>query len=255
MVETPIRQRPAPRPKLSKRLWRRLREPLTRSTFSKHALAFGLHSLLRLVRHTNRPAPGMASEDDTIATLRGNIIAVWHGQHLLAPMFLPRDLNCVAMVSRSADAELNALVLGRLGIGVARGSGGRSRRHASQKGGSSALIALKKALDDGKTAIMIADIPHGTPRDAGLGIIKLAQLSGRAIMPSAITTSRRIVLHRTWDKTTLNLPFGRYGFAVGEPLYVDRNADDEALERARRRLTDAINGVTEAAHRFADGTP
>ena len=33
---------------------------------------------------------------------------------------------------------------------------------------------------------MIADIPHGTPREAGQGIILLARLSGRPILPVAI---------------------------------------------------------------------
>ena len=78
------------------------------------------------------------------------IIALWHGQHLLAPAFYPSRRGLVAMVSRSADAELNAMVLERFGFEAVRGSGGREGRRHADKGGARALIALKKALDAGK---------------------------------------------------------------------------------------------------------
>ena len=84
------------------------------------------------------------------------------------------------MVSRSADAEMNALVIEKIGIEAVRGSGGRDSSQQVEKGGARALIALKKALDAGNNVAMIADIPHGTPREAGLGIVTLARLSGPA---------------------------------------------------------------------------
>jgi hypothetical protein len=55
---------------------------------------------------------------------------------------------------------------------------------------------------------MIADISKGESRQAGEGIVRLAKISGRPIVPVALATSRRNVLERTWDKTTINLPFG-----------------------------------------------
>ena len=113
------------------------------------------------------------------------------------------------MVSRSADAEMNALVIEKIGFEAVRGSGGRDSTKHLEKGGARALIALKKALDGGKNVAMIADIPHGTPREAGLGIVTLARLSGRPILPIALATSRRKVIEKSWDKTTINLPFGR----------------------------------------------
>ena len=156
------------------------------------------------------------------------------------------------MVSRGADAELNAQVVEKLGIETVRGSGGRAGINHFDKGGAKALITLKRALDAGKNVAMIADIPHGTPRDAGLGVILLAKYSGRPIMPVAVATSRRKVLEKTWDKTTLNLPFGRRAVAVGGPLYVPANATEEELEIKRRELTDALNEATGRAYRMVD---
>ncbi len=70
-------------------------------------------------------------------------------------------------------------------------------------------------------------------RVAGLGIVKLAQHSGRPIYPVAIATSRRIVLDN-WDRTAINLPFGRVAMVAGEPIYVPRDADDATLEASAR---------------------
>jgi lysophospholipid acyltransferase (LPLAT)-like uncharacterized protein len=157
------------------------------------------------------------------------------------------------MVSRSADAELNALMLQKFGIDAVRGSGGRENTKHLDKGGARALIALKKSLADGKNVAMIADIPHGTPRDAGLGIVLLARLSGRPLLPVAITTSRRKVLEKSWDKTTINLPFGRSSIVIGTPIFVAGNADDAEMERKRQEITVALNAVTAEAYRLVDG--
>ena len=71
-------------------------------------------------------------------------------------------------------------------------------------------------------------------RVAGLGVVKLAQHSGRPIYPVAIATSRRIELDN-WDRTAINLPFGRVALVASEAIYVPRDADDAALEAARQR--------------------
>jgi lysophospholipid acyltransferase (LPLAT)-like uncharacterized protein len=155
-------------------------------------------------------------------------------------------------VSRSADAELNALMLEKFGIEAVRGSGGRENSRHADKGGAKALIALKKTLAAGKNVAMIADIPHGTPRDAGPGIVLLARLSGRPMLPVAITTSRRKVLEKSWDKTTINLPFGRSAVVIGEPIFVKADADDAEMERKRQEITSALNGVTAEANRLVD---
>jgi lysophospholipid acyltransferase (LPLAT)-like uncharacterized protein len=233
--------------------WRKVRKPLAQSRFAKQAIATVLAQGLRFVRFTSPLAKGSDDLEAAYAAHAPAIVALWHGQHLLAPTIYPRRYDLVAMVSRSADAELNALVINKFGFRAVRGSGGRETTRGAEKGGASALIALKKALDAGTNVCMIADIPHGTPRQAGMGIVTLARLSGRPIVPVAIVTSRRKVLERTWDKTTINLPFGRSALAIGEPVYVDADADDETMERKRREVTAAINEATVRAYRMVDG--
>lgn len=236
-----------------KRLWRRIRKPLAQSTLAKNVLASLLANGLRFVKATNPIAPGSDPTETFLNEDFRCIYALWHGQHLLAPAFTPKGQRLPAMFSRSADAELNALAASRLGLEPIRGSGGREGEHSLEKGGARALIALKKALDQGRSVCMIADIPHGTPREAGLGIITLSRISGRPIVGVAFATSRRKVLEKSWDKTTINLPFGRCGVASAEPIQVPRNASESELEDYRKRVTDALNAATDRAYRLADG--
>lgn len=233
--------------------WLSIRRPLVQSRFFKNALATCLAWAFRFIRWTN---PIANSRDIDMAAAYAKetpgIGALWHGQHFLAPFYYPRGKPLTVMVSRSADAEMNALVLEKIGINAVRGSGGREMHRHREKGGANALVGLKRTLDAGTNVAMIADIPHGTPREAGLGIITLAKLSGRRIIPLAVATSRRKVLEKSWDKSTINLPFGRAGLIVGDAISVPADADDAMMEEKRRELTAALNDATERAYQIAD---
>lgn len=237
-----------------KAFWQRIRKPLAQSRFVKSALASLLAAFMRLIRLTNIQVKGSAEvAGGQYSHLEPGIIALWHGQHLLAPVYYPKGARpLVAMVSRSADAELNALAIEKFGIEAVRGSGGRESARHLDKGGAKALIALKKSLVAGKNVAMIADIPHGTPRDAGMGVILLARLSGRPILPTAIATSRRKVLEKSWDKTTINLPFGRSCITLGAPVHVAADADEAEMEAKRLELTASLNEATALAYRLVD---
>ncbi len=249
-------KRAAPRRKSAKRpksLWVRIRGPLAKSRVAKGMLTSLFAQSLRLIKITNPPVKGSSDLGGAKEGFEPGIIALWHGQHLLAPALYPGGRNLVAMVSRSADAEINAMVVEKFGIEAVRGSGGRDGGRPRRKGGAQALIALKKALEHGSNVAMIADIPNGKPRNAGMGIILLARLSGRPIRASAIATSRRKVLEKTWDKTTISLPFGRRAVVVSPMIHVAADADEAEMERKRQELTEALNLATDQAYALVDG--
>lgn len=198
------------------------------------------------------------SSTDWEAMLEGEwpaIFALWHGQHLLVPYASPSDRKFTSLVSRSADAEINARVLARAGIDVIRGSGGReSSRTDTGKGGVKALISMRTALKQGVNVVMIADISKGKPRQAGEGIVTLAKISGRPIVPVALATSRRRVLEKTWDKTTINLPFGTRSVRLAPPIYVAAKANEQEMADARLKVTAELNRVTnEAMYAVGEG--
>ncbi|MCG6114167.1 MAG: lysophospholipid acyltransferase family protein [Mesorhizobium sp.] len=259
MHERPVAPAPAhpdqlqkSRPRPVKAFWKSIRGPLGRSRFVRQSLASGIALAVRFIDLTNRRVEGSHDAEAAVARLAPAIGALWHGQHLMAPIAKPKRFPLAALFSRSADAELNALAAEKLGLTVIRGSGGRTGAHHIDKGGVKALIAMKKMLDSGTSVVMIADIPHGTPRDAGLGIVTLAKLSGRPIVPIAVATSRRKVLESTWDKTTINLPFGRCALLLGDPISVPADADTDALETYRQLVTSKLNETTAEAYRLVD---
>lgn len=238
----------------AKRFWRRIRGPLAESRAAANMLSWLLYSYFRLVYRSNR----LLHYDDDRATaiLAGRLPAIfttWHGQHFIAPFFARDGHPDVAIVSRSRDAELNARVVHRMGYETVRGSGGRVREQAQKKGGVRALIALREYIKAGRSVFMMADIPHGTPREPGKGVIMLARISGAPIIPIAYASSRRHVFERSWDKAVLNLPFGRAAFCIGDLVEVPADADDDTLESKRLELRDTLNDITAKAYRIADG--
>lgn len=236
-----------------KTLWKAIRAPLARSRIVKSLIASLFAGFVRFVNWTNPRVAGSDEMAPAIAAYNPAICVFWHGQHILAPALRPKTLPMTALFSRSADAELNALVAERLGFGIVRGSGGRADNRGTQKGGAAALLAMKKVLDGGSSVAMIADIAHATARQAGMGVVTLAKHSGRPIVPVAVATSRRKVIEKSWDKTTINLPFGRSALVIGEPVHVPADSDEETLQRLRAQVTQSLNEATEKAYRLVDG--
>jgi hypothetical protein len=179
------------------------------------------------------------------------IIAMWHGQHFLMP-FLKRDdasHRAKVLISRHRDGEVNAIAAEKLGIGTIRGSGAHNGEF-HRKGGVSAFTEMLQALGDGYNVAMTADVPK-IARVAGLGVVKLAQHSGRPIYPVAIASSRRKVLNN-WDRTAINLPFSRIAMVANEPIWVPQDASAEVLEEKRAAVESELNRLTEHAHNLAD---
>ncbi len=228
---------------------RRMRKAVLASNAFQSVAATCVHAALTFIYRTNRH---VAESDDMATAVEGKtpvIVALWHGQQLLAQFVRPGDERVAAVVSRSADAEINARVLQKSDVHVIRGSGGRERAETTRKGGVQALKGMADALGRGLNVVTIADISKGTPREAGRGIVTLAKLSGRPIVPMAIATSRYHVVKKSWDKTTINLPFGRACLKLGVPIYVPQDASDADMETFRVKVTDELNCVTENAYR------
>jgi lysophospholipid acyltransferase (LPLAT)-like uncharacterized protein len=55
-----------------------------------------------------------------------------------------------------------------------------------------------------------------------------------------------------WDRTAINLPFGRVALVAAEGITVAPDADDTALETARQMLEKELNRITARAYEIAD---
>lgn len=223
---------------------------LTRSHWVQRATGVAAAHYLRLVWQTTRFSVEPADVYDRLPNYAPLILAFWHGQHFLTPFIRPKGMRAKVLISRHRDGEINAVAAERLGVEAIRGSGTHGNDFA-KKGGVFGFNALVRALREGTNVAMTADVPK-VSRVAGLGIVKLAQISGRPIYPIAIATRRRIVLDN-WDRTTINLPFSRTVGVASAPIYVPLEADDATLELARRAVEEALNAVTARAYEIVDG--
>src|ERR1700712_3816671 len=113
---------------------------------------------LRLVRATNRFVVDPPGFLDRIAPELPVIVAMWHGQHFMIHYAWPPGARLSALISRHRDAELNAMVLKRLGVKPIRGSGGSAAK-SRRRGGMTALLEMVRALKRGETVVMTADVP------------------------------------------------------------------------------------------------
>lgn len=205
---------------------------------------------LRLVWNTNRNVVEPPDIYDEVERDLPIILTMWHGQHFLAPFIRKPHHRSKVMISRHRDGEINAIAAEWLGTGTIRGSGTHSGDFA-RKGGGTAFVRMVRELREGTSVALTADVPK-VSRVCGWGVVKLASLSGRPIYPVAIATSRRRILDN-WDKTAINLPFGRSALVVGTRVRVPAEVDETALETARRAVEDSLNAATARAYALADG--
>jgi lysophospholipid acyltransferase (LPLAT)-like uncharacterized protein len=217
-----------------------------RSRWVQRALGFLAAEYLRLVWLTTKFTFEPADVYERAEPHQPLIFAFWHGQHFLTPFIKTKESHrAKVLISRHRDGEFNAIAAERLGIETIRGSGDHGSAF-NRKGGVGAFREMVRALEEGYNVASTADVPKRS-RVAGLGIIMLARESGRPILPFAMVTSRFVRL-RNWDRTTINLPFGR-GAVVGiDAVIVPPDADAETMEKLRLLVETYLNEATRLAY-------
>lgn len=212
-----------------------------RSRRVQHALGALFAGYVNLVKATGRidflGEEGYAVLDDN----QPAILTFWHGQHFMQTFVRRPGDRCSVMISRSGDGEINAHAARLLGMGVVRGSGAQRADQVSKRGGIQALRALISKLEDGEHVALTADVPK-ISRVAGEGIISLAQISGRPIVPVGVVASRRIDFS-SWDASSIGLPFSRLAVVFGRALFIPRAANAQEKEALRVELQSELDRI------------
>ncbi len=207
---------------------------------------------VKLVYRTSRVVSEPADLNAFAQASHPFILAMWHGQFMMLPIVDRGRVPVNSMVARHGDAELIGQVLEHFDMGMIRGAGAGGR--ARDRGGAQALREAVRTLAGGEGVAMTADVPPGPARIAGTGIVTLARMSGRPIVPVAVATSRYRAFN-TWSRMTLNLPFGTLAVVTGDPIFIDRDISGDDLERARQHVQDSLNRTTLRAYELAGADP
>jgi lysophospholipid acyltransferase (LPLAT)-like uncharacterized protein len=170
------------------------------------------------------------------------IFCVWHNR-LAASLASYDDFaqsrwraeGLAAMISASRDGSLVANVAERFGVQPIRGS--TSRR------GAQALLEATTWMERNYNVVMTPDGPRPPVYQIQKGIIDLAKLTGRPIIPISNFTRWKIRM-RSWDRFQIPLPFARLECYFGQPIWVPREATEDQREELRARLETSMRAIT-----------
>src|SRR6478672_8466303 len=157
------------------------------------------------------------------------IHSFWHGRILPATVYFQK-LGIVVITSENYDGEWIARIITKFGYGTARGS--------TSRGGPKALLQLVREVKSKGVAFTL-DGPRGPAEVAQPGAVWLAKATGNPLMPFHAEAASSWTM-KSWDRTQVPKPFTTVAMAIGEPLYVPRDADEAALEEWRARLQAAL---------------
>lgn len=174
------------------------------------------------------------------------ILCFWHGRLLMMPYAWDPARTIHMLISHHPDGQLIAHTVAHFGIKTTAGS--------SSRGGASALRLMVRALQSGECVGITPDGPRGPRMRASEGAIHVARLAGAPLVPAAFGARGRRMLG-SWDRFIVARPFAGGAFVWGEPIEVARDADDAAIEAARRALEDSLNAVTAEADRLCGQEP
>lgn len=156
------------------------------------------------------------------------IVAFWHGTYL--PLFaLGEGLGATVLTS----ASFRGLVISR----ICAAFGYRPQLVGGGHAGS-VRVAVKKALEDGRSFVAIAvDGPLGPRHDVKTGVIILAADIGLDLVPLRVDVSHKLVLRSRWDQMVVPLPFAKVSVSTGEIIHLPDRLDTATLQEVRGQLT------------------
>lgn len=173
---------------------------------------------------------------------RPYVFCTWHNRLPLSIVMyeqymkrIGQPVRMAAIVSASRDGAMMAAVLERFKVMPARGS-------SSRRGGQ-VLLELASALERGYDAAFATDGPRGPAYGMKLGVVMLAQMTGRSLVPGSYHLSSKITL-KSWDRFQIPLPFSKCTFNFGDPVPVPRDAGDEAREKIRALVEAKLRELT-----------
>lgn len=161
------------------------------------------------------------------------IFCIWHNRlamsmeaHRIFSKIRPNP-GMAALVSASRDGGFLAAILERFGVQPVRGS--------SSRRGPQALLELTTWAERGYDLAITPDGPRGPCYSVQEGVMALAQLTGRPVVPFCFNADWKIRI-KSWDRFQIPLPFTRCEMVATKPIFVPRGISDAEREALREKL-------------------
>jgi len=170
------------------------------------------------------------------------ILAFWHNRIFLATYYF-KNRGIIVMSSQSFDSEYIARFIQRFGFGVVRGS--------STRGGVGALVEMIKLMRKDLPTGFSVDGPKGPKYVAKSGACLLAKKTQNPVVPFIIEVEKYWEV-KNWDKLQIPKPFSRACVFIAEPVYVEKTAADEEIERSRKELQTKLDELVKIGEKWRE---
>lgn len=179
----------------------------------------------------------------TLSPDRGPFIfCVWHNRLALSIVMyrqyrkaVQRPPQMAGLVSASRDGALLARVLELLNVQPVRGS--------SSRRGAQALLELNSWLDRGYDVAITVDGPRGPRYQVKPGVVGLAQVTGRVIVPASFRLTRKWTL-KSWDAFQIPVPFSSCYVTFDDPVVIPRETSETEREQLRLEVERRLKALT-----------
>jgi lysophospholipid acyltransferase (LPLAT)-like uncharacterized protein len=196
-----------------------------------------------LTYYTSRITFSNQSKIESLSKNNENFIyAFWHDQLLMCPFTWKNDLDILVLISKHKDGDIISKVISYLGFKTIRGSTNKPGK-IKNKGG---FIAAKKILSSLKNNMCVGiapDGPRGPRHEVADGIINIARMSNKKIIPVALGFKSKWTLN-TWDKFIVPRFFSSMKVSWGEPIEIQEEDNVKyqiLLKKELDTLTESVN--------------
>jgi len=121
-------------------------------------------------------------------------------------------------------------------------------RGSSTKGGAKGVLEMVKTGRNHDLAIT-PDGPKGPRYKVQPGAAYLASRAGIPLIPMTNSAKSAWVL-KSWDSFMIPKPFSRVIVLIGQPIWVESEANQESLQQAGLKLEEELIALTEKADRY-----
>jgi len=171
------------------------------------------------------------------------IFCLWHNRLALSMVTWRRwgarkapSAGLAALVSASHDGGVLSQALRYFGVEAVRGS--------SSRRGPQALLELITWTERGYHVAITPDGQRGPRYVVQGGVVALAQLSSRPILPISARVTGKLSM-RSWDRFQIPLPFASCEVRFGDLVYVPRDATADQREELRREIERRMMALTQ----------
>ncbi|MFO1484913.1 MAG: lysophospholipid acyltransferase family protein [Verrucomicrobiaceae bacterium] len=171
------------------------------------------------------------------------ICAFWHDRIFMLPWIRKtwcENMPCIVLSSASRDGQIITDVCSQFGLEAARGSSSKPEK------GLNAVIELATKMKAGFDVGITPDGPRGPRHTINPGLLKLAQITGKGILPVHIQFEKYWQL-KTWDRFIVPKPFSHVHVTLDKLITIPRGLDKAEFEEHRQNLEDQMRAAAEPA--------